>query len=506
MPRGMAFSVWANWLLTVGSVLTAYVLLPFNIHRLGDQAYGTWILITSVTGYLGLLSLGAPMATLRFVARYVAEDDPESLNKTLGTFAGLYLAIGAGAMLIGVVLFFVFGAVYRIPPELDLQARISFLIVVFYVGVGFIQQLPYGIMAAYKDFGLRNAVTGAVLVLRLCLNLVLVWKWPDLLALAVLNLTVSLFEMALCWVVLYRRYPQIRIHLRHFDVSMLRQILSFSLFVMLLAMGMQLSYQTDSLVIGGFMDVGAIPYYTTANSVTVYLVQFVAAIAIVVMPHATTFHSSGDLPALRRLFLRWSKITFSLSLFAGSFLLILGPRFLAWWLGPAFEMDAGNVLRILMLSFLVFLPAIGVAQPVLMGIGKSAAPGIAFAVAGVLNLGLSLLLVRPFGLAGVAWGTAIPNVLLAAAMIFLAARSIALPMSKYFHYVFWRPVLGVIPGVLFLWWTLEALDVHGFVDLFLSGLGLTGILAVTWVVFVYRNDTEIDLMAWIRSKVSPKPV
>ena len=449
MPRGMAFSVWANWLLTVGTVLAAYVLLPYNIHNLGDHAYGTWILITSVTGYLGLLTLGAPMATLRFVAQYVAENDTENLNKTLGTFAGLYLAIGAGAVLIGALLFFVFEAVYTVPPELAIQSRISFLIAVLCVGIGFIQQLPYGIMAAYKDFGVRNAVTGTVLVVRVGVNLLLVWKWPYLVALAVLNLTVSLFEMALCWVVLHRRYPQIRIHLRHFDAAMLRSILSFSLFVMLLAMGLQLAYQTDSLVIGGFMDVGKIPYYTTANAVTVYLMQFVAAIAIVVMPTATTFHARDDLSGLRSLFLRWSKITFSLTLLSGSFLLVLGPRFLGWWLGPAFEGDAGDVLRVLMLSFLVFLPAVGVAQPILMGIGKSAAPGIAFLAAGLLNLVLSLLLVRPFGLVGVAWGTAIPNILLAVALVYLAARNIALPMSKYVHYVFWRPLLGSIPGLSF---------------------------------------------------------
>ena len=498
----MAFSVWTNWLLTVGTVLSAYVLLPYNIHHLGDQAYGTWILITSVTGYLGLLTLGAPMATLRFVARYVAEEDTENLNKTLGTFAGLYLAIGAGAILIGLILFFLFGAIYTVPPELTLQSRISFLIAVLCVGIGFIQQLPYGIMAAYKDFGVRNAVNGGVLAVRLAVNLLLVWKWPHLLALAVLNLIVSLFEMALCWVVLHRRYPQLRISLEHFDLAMLRSILSFSVFVMLLLMGLQLSYQTDALVIGGFMDVGAIPYYTSANSLTVYLMQFVSAIAIVVMPTATAFHARDDLASLRRLFLRWSKITLSLTLLTGSFLLVLGPRFLAWWLGPAFEGDAGNVLRVLMLSFLVFLPAVGVAQPVLMGIGKSAAPGVAFVVAGLLNLGLSLLLVKPFGLVGVAWGTAIPNALLAVAMIYLAARSIAMPLPEYFRYVVWRPLLGSIPGVLFLWWTLETLDVHGFLALFFSGMGLICIFGSIWVVFVYRNDKEVDLMAWIRQKLN----
>ena len=86
------------------------------------------------------------------------------------------------------------------------------------------------------------------------------------------------------------------------------------------------------------------------------------------------------------------------------FLLLLGPRFIAWWIDPSFEAPAGRVLQVLMLSYLIFLPVRGVALPILMGIGKPRLPAIAFLITGIVNLVLSMLLVRPFGLAGVALG------------------------------------------------------------------------------------------------------
>jgi O-antigen/teichoic acid export membrane protein len=124
----------------------------------------------------------------------------------------------------------------------------------------------------------------------------------------------------------------------------------------------------------------------------------------------TKLSTEGRVPELREMFLKWSKVSLSISLMAGLFLVVLGPRFIAWWIDPSYERPAGAVLQILMISSLAFLPVRGVALPILMGLGKPKTATIAFVLAGLANLVLSLALARPLGLAGVALGTAIPNV------------------------------------------------------------------------------------------------
>src|SRR5437660_7395787 len=143
-----------------------------------------------------------------------------------------------------------------------------------------------------------------------------------------------------------------------------------------------------------------------------------------------------------------SKIARLLTMVAGLFLIVLGPRFIAWWVDPTFEQPAGQVLQILMLSYLIFLPVRGVALPILMGLGKAGLPTIGFLVAGVLNLGLSIFLVRPFGLGGVALGTAIPNVLFAAMVFIQACRELDVSVAQFLRYVVPRAVLGAVPVVL----------------------------------------------------------
>ena len=67
------------------SMLAVYFLTPFTIHKLGDDGYGTWNLINAITGYLGLLVLGVPMASVRYFAQHVAKGDDQALNKAIGS-------------------------------------------------------------------------------------------------------------------------------------------------------------------------------------------------------------------------------------------------------------------------------------------------------------------------------------------------------------------------------------------------------------------------------------
>src|SRR4051794_29203232 len=111
----MLRNVGSNWVLTGVSIATTYVLTPFIIRRLGGEGYGTWTLITAMTGYLSLMALGVPMACVRFLAQDVSECDARKINVTIGSCAGLYLIIAAVAAIVGLGLAVMFRATTEIP-------------------------------------------------------------------------------------------------------------------------------------------------------------------------------------------------------------------------------------------------------------------------------------------------------------------------------------------------------------------------------------------------------
>ena len=491
----MLRNVGSTWVLTLVTIAAMYVLMPFVIHRLGEEGYGTWTLITAMTGYMNLMALGVPMACVRYLAQHVAEGDQRKMNETIGSCAGLYLMLGLATALVGAVLTFVFVFVFAhdIPAAWRAEAPLAFGLMVLQVSAGFIGLLPEGIMFAHHDFVLRNLVRIGGVILRLGLTIGLLQLDASLVALAVVQLVCLGVDFGVSLLLIRRRYPKVRMSLGDFEWTMVRRIFSFSMYVLLLGAGARLSFETDAIVIGAFLGVAAIPFYAVANSLVVYLMDFVIAIAAVVSPMATKLNTERKLDELREMFLRWSKVALSLTIMVGLFLIVLGPRFIGWWISPDFERPSGQVLQILMVSSFAFLPVRGVALPVLMGLGRPRAATIAFVAAGVANFVLSALLARPFGLAGVAVGTAIPNVLFAAFVLALACRELEVSIPTYLQYVVPRALVGALPILALLLWFRLRLQVASLVGLAAAGTAMMLLFGVTWVFFVYHDDPLVDV-------------
>ena len=488
----MLRNIGSNWVLIVLTVALSYVTTPFIVETLGKDGYGTWTLVNAITGYISLVALGVPAALVRYLAQHVRLKDWAKANETIGTCAGLYLMLCAAAFVVGSGLGVAFMA-YDIPVSYRADAYVAFGLMVIYVSISFVGLLPEGIMFSHHDFVPRNLVRVGTVLLRFALTIgVLRWH-PSLSFLAAIQLIGLSFDFLASWTIIRFRYPEIRLDLRLFNRATLRQVLSFSLFVLLMAAGGRLSFETDALVIGALLSVSMIPFYAIANSLVVYLVEFIVGIAAVVAPMTTALWAEGRRDELREMFLKWSKVALSLTIAAGLFLMVLGPRFIGWWIDHEYEGPSGGVLRVLMASCFVFLPARGVALPVLMGLGKPGIPTIAFLAAGVLNLIMSAALARPLGLVGVALGTAIPNVMFAILIVAVACRELNITLLEYGRYVVPRAAVGALPTLGVLLWFKAGLDVSTVTGLVTAGIVMMVVWAATWVLFVYRDDPYVDV-------------
>ena len=153
----MLRNIGSTWVVTLVTIAATYVLTPFLIRSLGAEGYGTWTLITALTGYVSLMALGVPMACVRYLAGHVAERDTRKANQVIGSCAGLYLMVGAAALVLGAGLAVLFH-LYALPAGLQAQAGLAYGLMVVYVSAGFIGLLPEGILFAHLDFVGRNAV------------------------------------------------------------------------------------------------------------------------------------------------------------------------------------------------------------------------------------------------------------------------------------------------------------------------------------------------------------
>src|SRR5207237_8972242 len=136
-------------------------------------------------------------------------------------------------------------------------ARSAFALMVLVVSVGFVALLPNAVLIAHDDFVPRNIVRLWGVLLRLGLTLGLLALRASLTVLALVQLTCLVFDFGLCWLLVRRRYPAVRFRVADFDWGLTRAIFAFSLYVLVLNAGARLSFETDSIVIGAYMNVGS---------------------------------------------------------------------------------------------------------------------------------------------------------------------------------------------------------------------------------------------------------
>src|SRR5437868_10953102 len=87
-------NVGSSWFALGINVAVGIFLSPFILHRLGDAAFGIWVLIFSVTGYYGLFDFGIRSSVVRYVSKFKAVADAQEIAKLVNTSLFSYACVG----------------------------------------------------------------------------------------------------------------------------------------------------------------------------------------------------------------------------------------------------------------------------------------------------------------------------------------------------------------------------------------------------------------------------
>src|SRR6202167_6420860 len=87
-------NVASSWGGLAVNIAVGFFLSPFILHHLGDEAFGLWLLIFSLTGYYGIFDFGIRSSLVRYVSKFQATGDKEHLARLLNTSLFIYSCIG----------------------------------------------------------------------------------------------------------------------------------------------------------------------------------------------------------------------------------------------------------------------------------------------------------------------------------------------------------------------------------------------------------------------------
>jgi O-antigen/teichoic acid export membrane protein len=435
----------------------SFFLSPFIVRHLGNSAYGVWVLLVSMTGYLGFLDLGIRGAVTRYVAKFHSERDHEKSSRTVSSACGLFLSAGAIAV-VAAIIFSIFAVPhFKIPPDYLKAAQIVVLLAGLNVAVSLISGVFGGVIVGLQRFDLLSSIAIGGVAMRAIAIFIALENGKGLVTLALIQLGGTVCELLLGLVLAKKLYPELSIGMGNIRRDHVTLIFSFGFYAFLLHLSNYFIFFTDALVIGAFLPVSMVTFFAIGGNLANYGRDLVGGFSRTMTPLASKLEVEAGREGLQKAILKQARYCAMAMWPIFLTFIIRGPLFIGLWMGASYAELSGHVLWILSVPWLFGAGASVVASGML-GISQHKRV-VPFALAeGVGNLVLSIALVKPMGILGVAWGTAIPN--LAISIFFwpwYIRRTLGIPLRDYAYSLWLRPAIALLPFavctfVVNRWW------------------------------------------------------
>jgi len=425
------------------------VLLPFNVSHLGTAAYGLWALTSSVTWFFGVLDLGYGGALVKFIAQYRAWRDRDALNEILSTIGIVFGGLGVLAFLVTALVAWRIDSLFHLDPGQARTAQYVLLTVGVYLSLRFPLAIFGAVVYGFQRYYRNNAVSIAQSLIVAAVNVAILSAGYGLVALVASITAVRLLALGLFVLNAYRTFPGLHIGPSLFRRARLREVTGFSIYMAVLDWSAKLNYSSDNIVIGAMMDTTAIAVYTVGLRISQVAQQVTNQLNDALFPNVVDSDAAQRHDRLQMILLHGTKLSLALAAPLCLGVIVLADSLIARWVGPRFAATV-RPAQILLMVVLVRITTAS-ANLILKGAGQHKLLTYTNATTAVLNVSLSVLLIRPLGLAGVALGTLIPVTLSAAFVLYPAAcRRVGLPVSRPLTQSVWPALWPAMIMIAFL--------------------------------------------------------
>ena len=475
-------NVASNWAGLGVNIAVGFFLSPFILHHLGDEAFGLWVLIFSLTGYYGIFDFGIRSSLVRYVSKFQAVGERDQLARVVNTSFFVYSLVAVILLVPTAVGGIYVDRLFRIPSGFLRDARILFLMVGCALSLGFPLGISGGILEGLQKFYLINGTNILSTFVRAVLIVYVLRHGLGLLTIALITVALPLFAAAVRTAMAHRLLA-IPYGWKYVDRHSFKQLANYGSVTFVIIIAFQLRFKTDAVVIGSFLSAAAITYFSIGARLVDYASQVVSSLANIFTPMSSQFHATGNYARLRAIFISGNRACALVMFPLTVILIILGKSVIEVWVGPRYV--SSYVVLLILLIPSAFYEAQASSNRILFGMSLHKSLAYVVLMEGVANVILSVTLVRPLGIVGDAIGTAIP--LLCTSLFFLPrhmCRQLDIPIRKFLMDAYFYPVVLCIPMTVVLLVMQHSFYAHRYAQLFINLLaGVTAYgIAVAWFV------------------------
>lgn len=404
--------------------ISPFILTPLIISHIGQTEFGIYAIVLGFIGTFGLLDFSFSASFIKFISEHYNRKQYDELNRTINTGLFFYIFFTAAICIVVVIFARQVLGLINIPPELFKLAEFSLYIslVIFFIATS--STIFVSVLISVQKMYLNSIIGLAINITNFAVTYVLLVTGFGLKGILYAQLGAVAVSVFFNIFLALKEVPEIRIRFSFLNKATFRSMGSFGLQMQVSRFSSFLSEKYDEFLLGYFSSLGNVTFFNLANRVTRLGKFFPLQLFQQVAPVAAELNANKDEHRLNELFFEATKYltVFSAPIFL--YIFVFAELLITTWLGPGYEMTI-YLLRILAIGQLVNLLVSAPGNSIIPNLGVPKYLMYEGIISLAVNLVLSFLLIKYYGIVGAAIGTT--------AATLIASTYIYITSAQYFR-------------------------------------------------------------------------
>ncbi len=373
--------------------------------RLGEELVGMNSVISNILALLSVTELGISVAVIYHLYSAIADKDEEQIASLMNLYRKAYFIFAIVISVLGLsVCPFVHIFLQKNSFSLS-YVRVIYLVWLLKTVASYLLSYKRSILIADQKEYVVSIGTLISNFLNYLFIIVIVELWQNY----VLALSLGIIVECLVnlWISAYveKTYPYLKRYRKTpLSKSVVNTVMKDIKNIFVTRLSTKLLVSTDSLIMSSFISVGLVGLYSNYTMITQSLINIVEAFSNTLQPTVGNLYIEGDSDREHNVLRQVSFLFFLFASFAATSLFTLMTPFVTdVWLNTEYGLGI-NITSWCVINF--YMLTMGFPLSMMMGVtGLFNKERNLSIIVAIVNMGLSLLLVIPFGIPGVLFGT-----------------------------------------------------------------------------------------------------
>ncbi len=499
-----------NFLSQIVGYLFPFFLIPIIIGKIGQVEFGIYAIAYGFIGAFTLFDLGVSTSFVKFISEYYYKKEYDSLNSIINIGSLFYFCFTVVFWGIGYIFSDIIINYINIPAEAYEKGKFALHISLFIFFVATNSNIFVSVLISLQKMyvnSLLNIITGLINFVSIIIVLYLGYGIYGLLYCQLVTVALgTIFNIILA----KKSLPEMSFGIRYLKISFLKKMTNFGVQMQVSKLAGFFSEKYDEFLLGIFSLLSSVTFFNLSSRIIRFSKLIPMQFIVQVAPVAAELQLNKE--KLSTLFEDTIKYLSFVSIPISVFVFIFSNEIISTWMGSGYDVSS-YILRILITGMVINLVISAPGNSILPNIGIPKYQMYEGLFHLIINVVVSYVLIRTYGLIGAAYGNTMATII-SSVYVFIASikyfkeKYIRILVKEYFLPLFVSTVTGFL-----IWFSLQMLNKNG---IFIKGriegvifLVISGILFFMVYMFImldtkYLTERNKIVLGKIFLKFFPK--